>query len=73
MIAAIREESVMRLEVSTFGLRSTAKGYDLMLPAFSERGLHPFRSEDPRNPHLRQAPQRETAGQAPAPLHEVRA
>ena len=27
----------------------------------------------PRNPQLRQAPERETAGQAPAPRHEVRA
>ena len=27
----------------------------------------------PRNPHLRRRPERETAGQAPAPLHEVRA
>ena len=27
----------------------------------------------PRNSHLRRVPERETAGQAPAPLHEVRA
>jgi len=27
----------------------------------------------PRNSHLRRAPKRETAGQAPAPLHEERA
>ena len=31
------------------------------------------REKHPRNPHLRRRPKRETAGQAPATLHEVRA
>lgn len=31
------------------------------------------REKHPRNSHTRRSPQRETAGQAPAPLHEVRA
>ncbi len=36
-------------------------------------GLIRPREKHPRNSHLRRASKRETAGQAPAPLHEVRA
>ncbi len=36
-------------------------------------GLIRLREKHPRNSHLRRAPKRETAGQAPAPLREMRA